>query len=61
MSSTIGHSWWPAPVLRRDAELGRERKVGWLELFFDLVFVVLIARPLEIDRIPVGPILGLMG
>lgn len=31
-------------MLRRDAELGRERKVGWLELFFDLVFVVLIAQ-----------------
>ncbi|GGJ34448.1 low temperature requirement protein A [Deinococcus roseus] len=35
--------WWHAPKLRH---LGgeEERKVSWLELFFDLVFVVIISR-----------------
>jgi len=32
--------WWRSPQLRADDE----RSVGWLELFFDLVFVVVISR-----------------
>ena len=37
-------SWWEKPVLRTDEEEERERKVTWLELFYDLVFVVVIAQ-----------------
>ncbi|MGB3296667.1 MAG: low temperature requirement protein A [Phormidesmis sp.] len=36
--------WWQKPSLRTDEEEGRDRKVGWLELFFDLYFVVTIAE-----------------
>jgi len=36
--------WWQTPALRTDEEFDRARPVGWLELFFDLVFVVVIAR-----------------
>lgn len=45
-------AWWAPPTLRKDEELGRERRVGPLELFLDLVFVALIAElahPLSID------------
>ena len=34
--------WWHAPRLRTENE--GERRVSWLELFYDLVFVVMIAR-----------------
>ncbi|MPZ53800.1 MAG: hypothetical protein GEU79_13890 [Acidimicrobiia bacterium] len=36
--------WWQHPELRTDEEFERHRAVTWLELFFDLVFVVVIAR-----------------
>ncbi|HEY9880431.1 MAG TPA: low temperature requirement protein A [Leptolyngbyaceae cyanobacterium] len=36
--------WWQRPVLRTDEEDERERRVTWLELFFDLLFVVVIAE-----------------
>lgn len=36
--------WWQRPRLRTDEEEARERKVSFLELFFDLVFVVVIAE-----------------
>jgi low temperature requirement protein LtrA len=36
--------WWEKPRLRTDEEEERERRVGWLELFFDLVFVVVVAE-----------------
>lgn len=36
--------WWQKPRLRRDEEAHQERKVSWLELFYDLVFVVVIAE-----------------
>jgi low temperature requirement protein LtrA len=36
--------WWQKPQLHVDEEQGRERRVSWLELFYDLVFVVMIAR-----------------
>ena len=35
---------WQRPVLRTDEEFDRHRAVSWLELFFDLVFVVVISR-----------------
>ncbi|MFG1927639.1 low temperature requirement protein A [Cryptosporangium sp. NPDC048952] len=34
--------YWRRAELRRDEEDGLHRPVGWLELFFDLVFVVII-------------------
>lgn len=37
-------TWWVRPQLRTDEDEDRERKVGWLELFFDLVFVVVVAE-----------------
>lgn len=36
--------WWQKPQLRRDEEAHQERRVTWLELFYDLVFVVVIAE-----------------
>ena len=36
--------WWQRPRLRTDEESELERKVSWLELFFDLYFVVVIAQ-----------------
>jgi low temperature requirement protein LtrA len=36
--------WWQKPTLRCDEEKGVERRAGWLELFFDLYFVVVIAE-----------------
>ena len=35
---------WQPPALRRDEEFELHRAVTWLELFFDLVFVVLVSR-----------------
>ena len=35
---------WQRPELRTDEEFEQHRAVSWLELFFDLVFVVVIAR-----------------
>ena len=36
--------WWERPRLRTDEEEERERRVSWLELFYDLVFVVVVAE-----------------
>ena len=36
--------WWRVPRIRADEELEIERKATWLELFFDLVFVVFVAE-----------------
>jgi low temperature requirement protein LtrA len=35
---------WQRARLRRDEDEDRERRVGWLELFYDLVFVVVISQ-----------------
>ncbi len=35
---------WQRPELRTDEDDARERKASWLELFYDLVFVVVIAQ-----------------
>ena len=40
----VQRQWWEQPQLRSDAEGARERRVDWIELFFDLVFVVVIAE-----------------
>lgn len=44
ISRTTDHAWWPRAALRRDEDFDQERRVTWLELFFDLVFVVVLAR-----------------
>ena len=36
--------WWQVPSLRTDEDQNVERKVTWLDLFFDLVFVVAISE-----------------
>ncbi len=36
--------WWARPELRRDEDEGQERKVGFLDLFYDLIFVVAVAQ-----------------
>jgi low temperature requirement protein LtrA len=36
--------WWQKPRLRLDEESHQHRAVTWLELFFDLVFVVVVSR-----------------
>jgi low temperature requirement protein LtrA len=40
----VKRTWWQKPSLRHDEDEGLERRVGWLELFFDLYFVVTIAE-----------------
>ncbi len=42
--ATARREWWQRPRLHTEGEEGRERRVTWLELFFDLVFVVAIAE-----------------
>ena len=37
-------SWWQKPMLHYEEEVGQHRKVKWIELFYDLVFVVAIAQ-----------------
>ncbi len=37
-------AWWQKPYLHTEEEENRHRKVTWLELFYDLVFVVVIAE-----------------
>ena len=35
---------WQKPVLREDEESLREHKTSWLELFYDLIFVAVVAQ-----------------
>ena len=35
--------WWQKPQLRREEDRNIHRRVSWLELFFDLFFVVIIS------------------
>ncbi len=37
-------NWWQTPILRREEEEREERRATWLELFFDLIFVVVVAE-----------------
>ena len=41
---TVTRRAWQRPALRTDEEFEQHRAVSWLDLFFDLVFVVVIAR-----------------
>ncbi len=41
---SISRSTWQRPALRTDEDFEQHRAVSWLELFFDLVFVVIISR-----------------
>jgi len=36
--------WWQLPKIRKDEDQHRDRRVSWLELFFDLVFVAAISQ-----------------
>lgn len=47
-------SWWQKPELRTDEDEGRERRVSWLELFYDLVFVVVISEIAHVLSIQVS-------
>ena len=50
-------SWWKPPELRIDENSEAERHATWLELFYDLIFVVIIselAHKLEKDSSPLG-------
>lgn len=38
------HRWWQAPRLITAESAEEERRVSWLELFFDLVFVVVVSQ-----------------
>lgn len=38
------HIWWRRPALRTDEEEDKERRATWLELFYDLIFVAVIAQ-----------------
>ena len=37
-------TWWQTPTLHREEDEALHRKVSWLELFYDLVFVAVIAQ-----------------
>ncbi len=41
---TVNRRAWQRSALRTDEEFEQHRAVSWLELFFELVFVVMIAR-----------------
>lgn len=54
--------WWQSPQLRTDEDEHHERRVGWLELFYDLVFVVVVsevARYLS-EHVSLGGVFGYM-
>jgi low temperature requirement protein LtrA len=38
------HIWWQKPRIRTDENIDKERKASWLELFFDLIFVAVLAQ-----------------
>jgi low temperature requirement protein LtrA len=38
------HIWWQRPRLRTDEDEDKERRATWLELFYDLIFVAVIAQ-----------------
>ncbi len=44
MRTALGRRLWDVPRLLTDEEQEGERKASWLELFFDLVFVAVIAE-----------------
>lgn len=36
--------WWQRPKIRMDENIDKERKASWLELFYDLMFVAILAE-----------------
>ncbi len=38
------HIWWQKPKIRTDENIDKERKASWLELFYDLMFVSILAQ-----------------
>jgi low temperature requirement protein LtrA len=48
-------TWWRRPILRTDEDEGRERRTGWLELFYDLVFVAIVAELSHVIAAHPGP------
>lgn len=38
------HIWWQKPKMRTDENIDKERKATWLELFYDLMFVSILAQ-----------------
>ena len=36
--------WFAPPSLRLDEDLGRDRRTGWLELFYDLILVAAVSQ-----------------
>jgi len=38
------HIWWQKPRIRTDENIDKERKASWLELFYDLMFVTVLAQ-----------------
>ena len=36
--------WWQKPRLRTDEDEEKERRATWLELFYDLIYVAVIAQ-----------------
>ena len=38
------HIWWQKPKMRTDENFDIERKASWLELFYDLMFVSILAQ-----------------
>jgi low temperature requirement protein LtrA len=63
MSASLRERWLRPPRLRTVGVEGEERHATWLELFFDLVFVICIAEvvhTLEDDR-SLGEFLGMAG
>jgi low temperature requirement protein LtrA len=48
-------TWWRPPLLRTDEDEGRERRTGWLELFYDLVFVAIVAELSHVIAAHPGP------
>ncbi len=57
---TFRRQWWQRPQLRTDEDEHRERRVTWLELFYDLVFVVVIAEVAHYlsEHVSLGGVLG---
>lgn len=60
MTARTQRQWWQPPRLHDDEDRDAERRVGWLELFYDLVFVVLVAEVAHYlsDHITVSGVLG---
>ncbi|MBC7545947.1 MAG: low temperature requirement protein A [Candidatus Sericytochromatia bacterium] len=52
--------WFQPPSLRIDGDLGRERRTGWLELFYDLILVAAVSQ-LSLHLAQHMTVVGLLG